>query len=86
MGYTLFEQTKLENNTCIRRKDMTKETITRIKLTASEGHMLTDGENYGRIVYLASGDEGEKWYEITEKEYNKIIKKKEAETLENSTV
>lgn len=48
---------------------MQKETITRIKLTASEGHILTNGENYGRVVYLASGDEGEKWYEITEKEY-----------------
>jgi hypothetical protein len=39
---------------------MNKETITRIKLTASEGHILTDGENYGRIVYLAQGDDGEK--------------------------
>lgn len=48
---------------------MQKEIITRIKLTASEGHILTDGENYGKIVYLASGDEGEKWYEITEREY-----------------
>lgn len=48
---------------------MQKETITRIKLTASKGHILTDGENYGRIVYLASGDEGDKWYEITEREY-----------------
>lgn len=52
---------------------MTKETITRIKLTASEGHILTDGENYGRIVYLAQGDEGEKWYEIPEDEYQQII-------------
>lgn len=65
---------------------MKKETITRIKLTASEGHILTDGENYGRIVYLAQGDNGEKWYEITDKEYKKIMKEKEAETLENSVV
>lgn len=56
---------------------MNKETITRIKLTASEGHILTDGENYGRIVYLAQGDEGEKWYEITEEEYQKILKETE---------
>lgn len=48
---------------------MIRETITRIKLTATEGMVLTDGESYGRIVYLASGDEGEKWYEITEEEY-----------------
>lgn len=65
---------------------MKKETITRIKLTASEGHRLTDGENYGRVVYLAQGDEGEKWYEITEKEHNEIMKKKEAEMLENSVI
>lgn len=53
---------------------MKKETITRIKLTASEGHILTDGESYGRIVYLASGDEGEKWHEITEGEYEEKMK------------
>ena len=58
---------------------MKKETITRIKLTASEGHILTDGENYGRIVYLASGDEGEEWYEITEEEYRKIVEKEDLE-------
>ena len=57
---------------------MQKETITRIKLTASEGHILTNGENYGRIVYLASGDEGEKWYEITEEEYEEKMKEEEA--------
>ena len=49
---------------------MKKETITRIKLTASEGHILTDGENFGKVVFLASGDEGEGWYEITEGEYH----------------
>jgi hypothetical protein len=56
---------------------MKKETITRIKLTASEGHMLTDGENYGRIVYLASGDDGEKWYEITEEAYENKMRELE---------
>lgn len=55
---------------------MTKETITRIKLTASEGHILTDGESYGRIVYLASGDDGVAWYEITEAEYEAKMKEK----------
>ena len=61
-----------------KEKDMQKETITRIKLTASEGYILTDGENYGRVVYLASGDEGEKWYEITEEEYEEKMKEEEA--------
>ena len=59
---------------------MTKETITRIKLTASEGHILTNGENYGRIVYLGQGDNGDKWYEITEEEYKQRMK--EEETLD----
>lgn len=60
---------------------MKKETITRIKLTASEGHILTDGENYGRVVYLASGDEGEKWHEITEEEYQRILEETERKEM-----
>lgn len=56
---------------------MKKESQTIVKLTASEGHILTDGESYGRIVYLAQGDEGEKWYEITEEEYQKILEEAE---------
>ena len=60
---------------------MQKETITRIKLTASEGHILTDGEHYGRIVYLAVGDDGERWHEITEAEYEEKIKEAEPEGL-----
>ena len=60
---------------------MTKETITRIKLTAAEGMVLTDGECYGRVVYLASGDNGENWYEIAEAEYSERIKK-EGEVLD----
>lgn len=58
---------------------MKKETITRIKLTASEGHVLTNGESFGKIVYLASGDEGGGWYEITEEEYRKIVEKEDLE-------
>ena len=49
----------------------------RITLIASKGHILTDGESFGRIVHLASGDEGEMWYEITEEEYQKILEEKE---------
>lgn len=60
---------------------MTKETITRIKLAASDGYVLTDGANYGKVVYLASGDEGEKWYEITDEEYQKILDDEECEEI-----
>ena len=56
---------------------MKREIISVTKLTASEGHILTDGENYGRIVFPASGDDGSKWYEITAEEYNKILEEKE---------
>lgn len=56
---------------------MKKETITRIKLTASEGHILTDGENFGKVVYLASGDDGDKWNEISDGEYQKRMEEVE---------
>jgi hypothetical protein len=58
----------------------------RIILTASEGHILTDGENYGRIVYLASGDDGNGWYEITEAEYKEKMADEEARLRENNIV
>ena len=59
---------------------MNKEAIIRIKLTASEGHVLTDGENFGKVVFLAVGESGEGWYEITDAEYEEKIK--EAEKLD----
>lgn len=52
---------------------MKKELITIIKLIASEGHVLTNGESYASVKYLASSDECEKWYEITEEEYQKTL-------------
>jgi hypothetical protein len=57
---------------------MKKNSITLVKLTASEGHMLTDGEHFGRVVYLPLGDEGEKWYEITVVEYEAKMAELEA--------
>ena len=50
-------------------------------LNASEGHIFTDGENYGRVVYLAQGDDGSKWYEITDEEYQRILEEKERNTM-----
>ena len=55
---------------------MITEIITRIKLTASEGMILTNGTEYGRVVFLANDAENN-WYEITEDEYNKILKTEE---------
>lgn len=47
---------------------MKTEIITRIKLTAAEGMMLTDGETFGKEVYLAPGDSPDNWQEITKAE------------------
>ena len=48
---------------------------TRIILYADEGTVLTDGEIYGRTVYLAEGKNLSEFYEITEKEYNEVLEK-----------
>ena len=54
---------------------MKQETITSIKLIASEGMILTNGKTYGTEVYLGTGDSAENWHEITEEEYNEIQEK-----------
>ena len=38
------------------------------KQTASEGMTLTNGEAFGKTVYLASGADAFAWYEITDAE------------------
>lgn len=50
-----------------------------VKLIASEGMILTNGETYGRIVYIGTGDSPSNWHEITDAEYNEILKSKEKE-------
>lgn len=37
-------------------------------LKASDGMILTDGKNYGKIIYLADGADESVWREITEAE------------------
>jgi hypothetical protein len=58
---------------------MKTETITRIKLTASEGMTLTNGEAFGKEIYLGSSDDADNWYEITDAEAEKIQAEKELE-------
>ena len=43
-------------------------------LTANEGKVLTNGEIYGKVIYLAEGMSAETFYEITDTEYSEITK------------
>ena len=61
---------------------MTETTITMRKLTASEGYVLTNGDVYGKEVYLGVNDAAENWHEITDAEYAEIMEKLEQQTEE----
>ena len=47
----------------------------RVILYADEGKILTDGEVYGKQVFLGEDRNAEEFYEITDKEYDEIIEK-----------
>lgn len=42
-------------------------------IIASEGHVLTNGEVYGRTIYLAEGVDAAEFHEITVEEYAAIM-------------
>ena len=44
----------------------------RIKMIATDGMIYTNGDTYGREIFLGNGDSPDNWWEITEAEYNKI--------------
>lgn len=54
-----------------------------IKLIASDEMMLTDGEHYGKVVYLPIGDSTDDWSEITEQEFEAITAEKEKDSKHN---
>ena len=51
---------------------MQAETINTTVLIADEDKVLTDGEIYGRTIYLAKNRSPEEFHEITEAEYEEI--------------
>ena len=61
---------------------MIESTITIKKLTASQGMTLTNGEAYGKEIYLGKNDSPFNWYEITDAEYAHIMALQEAEKEE----
>ena len=63
-------------DTCV----MEKITIELIKLTASEGMVLTNGEAYGKEIYLGCNDSPDNWSEITDAKYEEIQRDNQEET------
>lgn len=57
---------------------MEKTTINLIKLTATEGKVLTNGEAYGKEVYLGCNDSEDNWHEITDAEYETFLAEEKA--------
>ena len=47
-------------------------------LIANDGMVLTDGEVYGKEIYLAEGVNADAFHEITEAEYEQIVSSKDA--------
>ena len=65
--------------------DMTVHIIELKKLIASEGTILTNGSAYGTEIYLGKNDSAENWHEITDAEYEAILKEQgltESEVLD----
>ena len=46
---------------------------TRTVIYAEDGHVLTNGEIYGKQIFLADGVSESDFYEITDEEYQKIL-------------
>jgi hypothetical protein len=55
---------------------------TRKIIYADEGKVITNGKVYGKIVYLADGDNGEDFYEITDEEYAAIMEAQSERDIE----
>ena len=46
---------------------------TRTIIYADEGMILTDGETYGTTIFLAEGESGDLYKEITREEYEQML-------------
>ena len=58
---------------------MKHDTIIINKITADEGMILTNGESYGKEVYLGKNSSPSDWVEITEERYQEILEEQREE-------
>ena len=56
---------------------MTETKIQITKLTATDGHVLTNGDVYGKEIYLGAFDSPDNWHEISDSEYAEILAERE---------
>ena len=54
---------------------------TRTILYAEDGQVLTNGEIYGKQIFLADGVSESDFYEITDEEYQKILDEQNEEPV-----
>ena len=66
---------------CYRGEKMGRQII-----EAKNGMVFTDGEIYGKKIYLAVGETADKFYEITIEEYEEILKQEEEMLLNGDIV
>lgn len=57
---------------------MMKSTVELVKLTAAEGMTLTNGEAYGKEIYLGCNDSPDNWREIPDSEAQALQEAEEA--------
>ena len=53
----------------------------RITLYADDGKVLTNGTIYGKQIHLAIGESEYLYYEITEEQYQEILKEQEEKEI-----
>lgn len=61
---------------------MEKEIITRVKLISAEGMTLTNGETFGKEIYLGCNDTADNWWGISDEEAQRLMREQEEEKKE----
>ena len=54
-------------------------------ITATDGHVLTNGKIYGRTIYLADGMDAAAFHEITKEEHDAIMAEQQEPSEDEAT-